>query len=147
MKRKHTASRNETFPQICDLCEFEAESKRELKFYRLSHSYVKAVYKCVDCEYVGINEESMEVHIGKEHSDKYECGLCESVFTSSESLETHLVTCETYECVHCYFTSKTISKTKAHVVKEHEDGELLHLKMARENFEEVDINTYIASEI
>ena len=95
---------------------------------------LKLVIDVCTVNMLGVNEESMEKHIGKEHSDKYECGLCESVFKSLESLETHLVTCETYECVHFYFTSKSMSKTKAQVVKEHEDGDLLHLKMTRENF-------------
>ena len=148
VKRKHTASIEEAFPQVCDLCDYKVKCKKELKSHRLSHSYIDAKFKCEDCEYVGDNDESMHVHAGKAHSENYECGLCESIFNSLEKLETHLVTCEVYEFNHCYFTSKDISKIKVHVLKEHgSTGELVYMKMARGKFDQVDAKTYSQSEI
>ena len=41
------------------------------------HSYKKATLKCSDCDFFGGNEKTMEVHIGKSHSDILECGICE----------------------------------------------------------------------
>ena len=42
-----------------------------------SHSYKLAKFKCDDCDFVGESELTMEVHIGKHHSETYECGLCD----------------------------------------------------------------------
>ena len=114
----------------------------------MSHSYIDAKYKCLECEYVGENDESMGVHIGKHHSENLECGLCESVFETIENLETHLVTCEIYECNHCDFTAKDTKKIKSHVCKEHgRTGTLIHMKMGRNNFDQVDVKTYTTIQI
>ena len=148
VKRKHTALSVWPFPQTCDLCDYKVKCKKGLKSHRLGHSYIDAKFKCADCEYVGENDESMYVHIGRAHSENYECGICESVFKSLENLETHLVTCESYECNHCYFTSKNISIIKRHVLKEHGNtGELVHMKMSRDNSDQVKVKTYSYSEI
>ena len=64
------------FSQTCDLCDFEVKCKGELKSHRLSYSYIDVKYKCADCEYVGENDESMHVHIGRAHSENFECDLC-----------------------------------------------------------------------
>ena len=39
------------------------------------HNDQVAKFKCVDCEFVGTNEYTMEVHIGKYHTDVFECGI------------------------------------------------------------------------
>ena len=52
----------------------------------------------VDCDFFSKSELSMEVHIGKEHSDGYECGLCNSTETTLENLEIHFLTCEIFVC-------------------------------------------------
>ena len=53
------------------------ENAKEMKKHLQTHSYKKANFKCVDCEFVGTNEETMEVHIGKTHADIFVCGLCD----------------------------------------------------------------------
>jgi hypothetical protein len=96
MKKKHTAVDFDTFPQNCHLCENKCENKCELKKHLITHSYKEAKYMCSECDFVCQNEVSMEVHIGKQHSDKSECGLCDLEVDNLENLELHLTTCEMY---------------------------------------------------
>ena len=49
-----------------------------------SHSYQDAKYKCVDCDFVGKNELTMDVHTGRYHTDIFECGICEFITESEE---------------------------------------------------------------
>ena len=60
-----------------DLCDTELRNAAEMKKHIKSHSYKRANYKCDDCDFVGESEFTMEVHIGKFHSEKYECGICD----------------------------------------------------------------------
>ena len=41
-----------------------------------NHSYINAEYKCLDCDFICDGYFEMEVHIRKEHSEKFECSLC-----------------------------------------------------------------------
>ena len=50
--------------------------KRNLK----NHSYKEAKFKCEDCAFIGQRHESMDVHVGKYHTDNFECVLCERSF-------------------------------------------------------------------
>ena len=54
--------------------------------------HTKAKFKCEDCDFMGENDESMFVHFGKVHSEKFECGICECEMDTLENLEVHLVT-------------------------------------------------------
>ena len=74
MARKHTETEERNLNR-CELCEKVFETVKEMKKHLQTHSYKKANFKCVDCEFVGTNEETMEVHIGKTHADIFECGL------------------------------------------------------------------------
>ena len=66
------------------------------------HNDQVAKFKCVDCEFVGTNEYTMEVHIGKYHTDVFECGICDYIADTEENLDIHLFTCEIYECTGSY---------------------------------------------
>ena len=97
---------------------------------------------------MGENDESMFVHFGKVHSEKFDCGICECEVDTLENLEVHLVTCEVYECNHCDLKVKILSQMKTHIVKDHgNNGECVHLKMNRHNFEQVDSKTHKIDEI
>ena len=50
---------------------------RVMKKYLKTHTYKKIEFQCVECDFVGAIEETMEVHYGKNHSDSFECGICE----------------------------------------------------------------------
>ena len=54
-----------TFVMIDDM-------KRHLK----SHSFKEANYTYEDCGFIGKHDLTMEVHLGKFHSEKIECGIC-----------------------------------------------------------------------
>ena len=110
--------------------------KRHIK----SHSHKEAKFKCEDCDFVGEKFETMEVHMGKCHTDNFECGLCEKNFGNIESLETHLNTCEIYRCSRCFLKETRISNIKAHAERKHPGLQatlIFHLKMNRNNRNEV----------
>ena len=141
MARMHTV-RLDNKARICELCEQEFENEKEMKKHLKTHSYKKIEFKCVDCDFVGGSEETMEVHHGKKHSDSFECGICDFKAETYEQLEIHLFTCELFKCRSCDFSEKNLSEFKRHTVKEHKKniGEfttLFHYKMDRTNQNEV----------
>ena len=80
-----------------------------------SHSYIFSKFKCDECEFVGGNDATMQVHIGKYHAEKIECGLCYVEETDQESLEIHLAMCEVFECSKCKERLKSIRDSKKHI--------------------------------
>ena len=141
----HTSLSKTIFPVNCDLCDEIIESQKDLKTHMKRHSYNFATWKCVECDFVGGCEDTMQVHVGKFHSEKIECSLCESEAKTFEDLDTHLFTCEIYECGKYKTKRKSLKEIKTHVESDHaEDKEsvfglpsIYHIKMDRENFVEV----------
>ena len=118
----------------------------------LTHSYREVHYKCEECDFVGQNRVTMEVHMGKNHSDKFECGLCEWEANSLENLETHLNTCEMFQCDNngCKKRFRLIKDMKEHIKEAHKEygnGYLDHLKLDRNNCNEVTEKTYRSDKI
>ena len=146
VRRKHTViiKDNDKYPQVCDICEDELTSQNEMKKHMKQHSYIIAKFKCEDCDFVGENGESMNVHIGRTHSELYECGLCDMEFDSSEKIEIHLFTCETFHCEDCGRKEKTFTNIKEHNVKEHGGLRTLisHFKLDRQNYTQVCVKSY-----
>ena len=62
---------------MCDFCDKEMRNASEMKKHLKGHSYREAHYKCEECDFLGESEFTMEVHLGKLHSEKYDCGLCD----------------------------------------------------------------------
>ena len=75
-EEKHTSLDKQTHPRICDLWDNQFEKSYEMKRHMLTHTCIEFHFNCEDCKYGGQNKGSMEVHIGRNHSDKFECGLC-----------------------------------------------------------------------
>ena len=75
--------------------------------------------RCEDCDYIGENGCSLDVHHGKFHNIDFECGLCDYKGKDVEKLETHLSTCEAYLCCECNFRGRFISSIRTHMTKEH----------------------------
>ena len=71
-KRKNTITGNET----CNICEHEIISRQEMKSHLKIHSYKEVIFKCEDCDFIGESKYTMDVHIGRHHSENFECGLC-----------------------------------------------------------------------
>ena len=110
-----------------------------------SHSYKKATYRCEDCTFVGENRATMEVHLGRAHSENLECGLCEFQVGNLEKLDLHLFTCEIYQCGNCDLKEKCTTELKKHSKIEHyymNQAHIKHLKMDRNNFIEVSCKDY-----
>jgi hypothetical protein len=55
----------------------------------VTQSYKKSKYKCAECGFVGQNKVTMEVHMGKMHSENFGCDLEAG---SLANLEDHLNT-------------------------------------------------------
>ena len=149
-RKKHTSAENVKFPTICELCDEELKTAIEMKKHMKRHSYKEARYKCDDCDFVGESELTMDVHIGKLHSEKYECGICDFQAKDQEKLEIHLVSCEMYECDGCHRKFKSIKEVKDHIVEmKYENGwhYVAHLKLDRNNQCEVSRKKYRSTEI
>ena len=132
----------------CEFCDEKFETVKDCKKHMKSHSYQVAKFKCVDCEFVGTNEYSMEVHNGKCHTDNFECGMCEFVAGNEEKLELHLFTCEIYHCFVCNIKGTNISEMKRHIESEHDGNQKLrHVKLSTNNANEVTFKSYFIEEI
>ena len=77
------------------------ENSSDLKKHIVTHSYKEIRCKCEECDLVRLDEGTMEVHLGKLHSEKFRCGLYDLEAGSLENLEIHFNTCEVYKCVCC----------------------------------------------
>ena len=140
--RKHTTISTTSFPKKCDLCEKQFNNSKDFKMHWKTHSYKEAKFKCEDCSFVGKCFETMDVHIGKSHTDNFECGLCEKEFGNIEMLTVHLQTCEIYRCRRCFKKETSISDIKAHAVKKHNGNGVAatlvdHIKIDRNDSDEV----------
>ena len=129
MKRKHPV---ETVTFNCDVCEYETKSKIELKRHTKSHSYTFSDnrVKCNECDFVGNNAWTLQIHNGKSHSQNIDCGLCDFPAKDIETLNMHLKTCEIYECANCEHVTKSISSIKKHMhmnKRECQDSSMLNL--------------------
>ena len=78
-----------------------------MKRHIQDHSCIVAKFKCLDCNFISSRETEMEVHIGKEHTDRFECCLRGCIDDSLEKLETQLLTCEVFYCGECDERTKT----------------------------------------
>ena len=87
MKKKHTVVKTQNLE--CHLCEIHCENSSDLKKHLVTHSYKEIRYKCEECDFIGQNEVTIEVHLGKLHSEKFECGLCDLEAGGLENLEIH----------------------------------------------------------
>ena len=146
MKRKHTFQDIGTYPTNCDICEKTIENKLKMKRHMENHSYINAEYKCLECDFISDDYSEMEVHIRKEHSEKFECSLCGLRGESLEGFKTHVLTCEVYDCNACEERTKTLESMKDHIKKSHaeylEYNKLIHLKHCTENFSEIKTKMY-----
>ena len=148
VKRKHT---EQNFSKTCNLGNktFKSLSKyRSHKFEHTNWEKKNKTYTCKECGFVGRNMHTHEVHMGKAHSDNFECGLCDNDFGNFENLEIHLNTCEIYQCRSCSHKENNVSDIKRHAKTEHGMPSIIdHLKICRENMEEISETMYWDSQL
>ena len=156
INRKHkTENKKEEsrkFPRVCEFCEKEIKSSKELKTHMKNHTYRYVKYQCNECEFMAADSVDMSVHVGKAHGENYECGLCEYIAEDFENLEMHLFTCEVYKCDRCDPKFKTLAEMKTHIENTHGDlsdewGKVEHIKQSRGNKYEFSITPHKYSEI
>ena len=151
--RIHTISSiSDVYPKTCELCDFEAKNKSELKKHLKMHSYKAVNLQCRECHYFCETELEMDVHIGKKHSDKFECGICEFEVTTLENLKTHLTTCERYKCEHCDKRYATLTDVKTHLETDRTELwngllEIFHLKQNRLDSETIDQKSHFIKDL
>ena len=99
----------------------------------------EARFKCDECDFVGQNLKSIEVHIRRKHSDLYDCGLCDFEAGSQENIEMHLTTCELFECDHCEYRCNNLTDIKKHLEEKHVQKFcwVNHFKLDRNNSSEI----------
>ena len=151
MKRKHTFKDIDIYPTNCDICEKTIENNLKMKRHMENHSYINAEYKCLECDFICDEYTEMEVHIRKEHSERFECYLCGLRGESLENLKTHSLTCEVYDCNQCEERTKTLESIKDHILKSHdkypEYNKLIHLKLSTENLSEIKSKSYYVKDV
>ena len=103
------------------------------KKHMKTHSYKQVEFRCEECDFFGETPFTMEVHLGKSHSDHFECGLCEFVATDLEKLEMHLFTCKIYQCY-----VKKLTKIKEHIKDDHSNY-IIHAKQNRADSDEIEM--------
>jgi hypothetical protein len=121
-----------------------------LKQHIKTHSYIEARFKCVDCDFVGESNETMEIHVEKEHTYPFECGICNYKANSHQDIEIHLFTCKIYKCYKCDYKERSINAIKKHTEKNNgssDHNKLHHMKMNRNNPNEVCDKVYHFAEI
>ena len=114
-----------------------------------THSYKEVYFKCEECDFLGSNSFTMDVHFGKVHSEKLECGLCAFQTDISEKLDSHIFTCETYKCERCDKLFANLADLKVHILLEHKESKfrymnIIHAKQSRTNDDEIDEKYYEA---
>ena len=147
IKRKHSVAKSDPsdlYPVSCELCEEELKSKSKMKIHMKSHTYKSqnsenSKFKCVECDFIGQSEWTMQIHYGKDHNNgNIECGLCDYKVKDLECLEIHLTTCEIYECANCEKGFRRISEIKKHILEEDNSSicglaNIFHVKIDRKN--------------
>ena len=117
-----------------------------MKRHKKSHSYTfeDNNCKCKECDYVGKNAWTLQIHNGKAHSQSIDCGLCDFPAKDLETLNLHLKTCEIYECDNCEHVAKNISSIKKHIhtSKECNTSTVHHVKIDRNDDEEANEKEY-----
>ena len=107
-------------------------------------------FKCEECNFIGMSEDSMQIHVGRKHCEQYECGLCQHENKTREDLETHLKTCEIYICSRCELRETTLAKIKEHMQEICEATPytvLSHRKLHRDDPDEVSHRQYFFRDV
>ena len=86
LTRKHTIISATGYPRKCELCNKQFNNPNDFKKHMKSHSYKEAKFKCEDCDFVGKCAETMDVHMGKTHTDSFKFSLCENSFENLKNL-------------------------------------------------------------
>ena len=125
-----------SFPHQCTLCDKVLKDLKEYKKHMSMHSYKYVLYQCGICDFTGVCEIDMEVHLAKIHGDNFECGLCDFEAKDLENLEIHLLTCEMFKCGICDKRIFQLSNLKKHFQDNHESSEkkrnVTHIKPYRD---------------
>ena len=147
--RMHTQTKNVQYPLECEYCDAKLENETVMKEHLKLHLYKKSTFKCEDCEFCSENFLTMEVHVGKYHSEKEECGMCNFVAKDLEALSLHISTCQVYVCDDCYYRTVHIHEIKEHLKNVHTSqyDTIIHGKVSLKDPELIDHVHYSKQEL
>ena len=143
-RRKHGII-EDIFPQACDFCERQFQSKNEIEEHLKVHTYRTVDMKCEDCDFLANDDLSLEVHAARKHSGNFECALCGFIAKDEDHLNIHLHTCEIFQCSFCKpkIKMKSVPEVSSHLSSKHtknlNDIEIYHIKMDRKDPETVSV--------
>ena len=116
-----------------------------MKRHIQDHSCIVAKFKCLDCNFISSRETEMEVHIGKEHTDRFEWCSCGCIEDSSE---TQLLTCKVFHCGECDERTKLWKVSKSIWKKKYlEINKLFNLKFSTENYMDIKKKGYYYKDV
>ena len=55
----------------------EFRSAGEFEEHMISHSYQQLKFKCDECDFWGLNKQTIKMHIRRIHSETIACGMCD----------------------------------------------------------------------
>ena len=138
--KMHTKTKESEYPAECELCEAKLPSEKDMKEHLRLHTYKRSTFKCEDCDFCSENFLTMEVHVGKQHSENFECGLCNYEAKDIEALNLHLTTCQIYVCEDCYFRTQHMHDIREHLKDKHNNdfSLIIHAKINLKDPETID---------
>ena len=152
MARVHTKTKNLQYPYQCEVCNDTLENEKEAVEHLRKHAYRKSTFKCESCDFWCENFLTMEVHIGRLHSEKLICGLCNFEAKNIDNLNLHISTCEIYTCEPCCFRTINLHDIKDHLNNVHNTigtqwDEIIHAKVNRKDSDMIDQVNHMKSHL
>lgn len=122
--RKHAIEPIETFK--CQNCDFETNSKSDLKRHKLSIHSDSDLVNCEQCSHVFSNQKLLGLHVKRCHAimgagdekSSFQCSICQKGFATQEYLKKHFLTHNQdaeYQCDTCEKMFKRSDNLRRHM--------------------------------
>jgi len=110
---------------MCDICNQELGSSREVRYHKERVHERKKPFLCVHCGYTAFSNSSLKLHLRSHTGDKpYSCKECSYRTGDHNSLRRHMLRHsgeKPYRCPHCPYAAIQSTTYKVHLKKKHPD--------------------------